>query len=61
VLGRVPEPGDIAEVPVPDTSDPDEPRERLAVLTVERMDGLRIDRVSLRLLDGPADTSAGES
>ncbi len=61
VLGRVPEPGDIAEVPVPDTSDPDEPRERLAVLTVERMDGLRIDRVSLRLLDGPADRAAGES
>jgi magnesium and cobalt exporter, CNNM family len=54
-LGRMPEPGDLAEVPVPDRSDPDDPREQLAVLTVERMDGLRIDRVTLRLLDGPAD------
>lgn len=52
VLGRVPESGDIAEVPVPDRSDPDEPRERLAVLTVEHMDGLRVDRVSLTLPRG---------
>ncbi|WP_372727109.1 hemolysin family protein [Nocardioides sp.] len=61
VLGRMPEPGDMAEVPVPDTSDPDEPRELLAVLTVERMDGLRIDRVGLRLLDGDPDASAGQA
>jgi CBS domain containing-hemolysin-like protein len=52
VLGRVPETGDIAEVPVPDHRDPDEPRQRLAVLTVEHMDGLRIDRVVLTLLEG---------
>lgn len=52
VLGRVPDVGDLAEVAVPDRTDPEEPRERLAVLTVERMDGLRIDRLSLRLLDG---------
>ncbi|MFC4785158.1 hemolysin family protein [Nocardioides sp. MAHUQ-72] len=52
VLGRVPEPGDLAEVPVPDNSDPEEPREQLAILTVERMDGLRIDRVGLRVLQG---------
>jgi CBS domain containing-hemolysin-like protein len=51
-LGRMPESGDIAEVPVPDRSDPDEPREQLAVLTVEHMDGLRVDRLSLRLLEG---------
>lgn len=51
-LGRVPGNGDIAEIPVPDLSDPDDPQERLAVLTVEQMDGLRVDRVSLRLLDG---------
>jgi CBS domain containing-hemolysin-like protein len=51
VLGRVPEAGDVAEVPVPDRSDPEEVREQLAVLTVLRMDGLRIDRVGLRLLD----------
>lgn len=52
VLGRVPEAGDLAEVRVPDRSDPDEPREQLAILTVDRMDGLRIDRLTLRLLDG---------
>lgn len=52
VLGRVPEVGDLAEVAVPDRTDPDEPGERLAVLTVERMDGLRIDRLRLRILDG---------
>jgi hypothetical protein len=38
---------------VPDRSDPDQPeRQRLALLTVEHMDGLRIDRLSLRLLAG---------
>jgi CBS domain containing-hemolysin-like protein len=60
VLGRVPEVGDLAEVPVPDHSDPDEPRERLAVLTVERMDGLRIDRLGLRVLDQPTDQDGKE-
>lgn len=64
-LGRMPEVGDIAEVPVPDHTDPEEPRERLAVLTVERMDGLRIDRVGLRVLGEPAgpddDDSDGRS
>jgi hypothetical protein len=49
----VPTRGDVAEVPVPDRSDPDQPdRQQLAVLTVEHMDGLRIDQLSLRLLDG---------
>ncbi|MFB9312195.1 hemolysin family protein [Nocardioides plantarum] len=52
VLGKIPVVGDIAEVEVPDRSDPDAPRRRLAVLTVEHMDGLRIDRLSL-LLHGP--------
>jgi CBS domain containing-hemolysin-like protein len=52
-LGRVPEAGDIAEVPVPDHGSHDEPRERLAVLTVEHMDGLRVDRLSLSVLDAP--------
>ncbi|HET6667891.1 MAG TPA: transporter associated domain-containing protein, partial [Intrasporangium sp.] len=60
VLGRVPEAGDRAEIPVPDHSDPDETREQLAVLTVERMEGLRIDRVGLRLLDG-SDSDASDS
>jgi len=59
VLGRVPVRGDVAEVQVPDRSDPDQPeRQRLAVLTVEHMDGLRIDRLSLRLLAGPDETDA---
>ncbi|GAA1772494.1 hemolysin family protein [Nocardioides hankookensis] len=57
-LGRVPQVGDLAEVAVPDRSDPDEPRDQLAVLTVERMDGLRIDRLSLRVLDTPVDEGA---
>lgn len=51
-LGRIPVTGDRCEVPVPDLSDPEEPREQLAVLTVDHMDGLRIDRLTLRLLDG---------
>ncbi|GAA4754584.1 hemolysin family protein [Nocardioides endophyticus] len=50
-LGRVPAVGDLAEIRVPDRSDPDDPREQLAVLTVAGMDGLRIDRLTLRLLD----------
>jgi CBS domain containing-hemolysin-like protein len=49
VLGRIPAVGDIAEVEVPDRTDPDEPGRRLAVLTVEHMDGLRVDRLALRL------------
>ncbi len=52
VLGRVPEQGDVAEVPVPDRSEPEGNHQQLAVLTVEHMDGRRIDRVSLRLLEG---------
>jgi CBS domain containing-hemolysin-like protein len=53
VLGRVPQRGDVAEVPVPDRSDPDQPeRQKLAVLTVDHMDGLRIDRISLRVHEG---------
>ncbi|GAA5156160.1 hemolysin family protein [Nocardioides marinquilinus] len=59
VLGRIPVTGDLAEVPVPDRSEPDTPRERLAVLTVEHMDGLRVDRLSLTLPDvEPAGTDA---
>ncbi len=51
VLGRIPRSGDIAEVEVPDRTDPDQPRTLLAVLAVEHMDGLRVDRLALRLLD----------
>ena len=61
VLGRIPASGDVAEVPVPDRSDPEEPRQRLAVLTVVHMDGLRIDRLSLRLHEVPRRPRAGRS
>ncbi|MDF9715290.1 HlyC/CorC family transporter [Nocardioides sp. ChNu-153] len=51
-LGRIPVAGDVVEVPVPVRDDPDgEERQQLAVLTVDHMDGLRVDRVSLLLLD----------
>ncbi|WP_432479870.1 hemolysin family protein [Nocardioides sp. GXQ0305] len=52
-LGRIPESGDVAEVAVPDRSDAEELREQLATLTVVHMDGLRVDRLVLRLLDRP--------
>jgi CBS domain containing-hemolysin-like protein len=67
VLGRVPESGDIAEVAVADVhrDEDDGPRDRMVSLTVEHMDGLRIDRLTLRLLepDDPTDvvTSEGET
>ena len=53
MLGRVPSTGDIAEVAVADLhrEEDDRPRERLVTLTVEHMDGLRIDRLTLRLLE----------
>jgi len=53
VLGRVPSTGDLAEVAVPDPEqdDDDRPRERLVTLTVEHMDGLRIDRLTLRVVE----------
>jgi CBS domain containing-hemolysin-like protein len=61
VLGRVPSSGDVAEVPVPDRSDPEEPRQQLASLTVLHMDGLRIDRLALRIhRGGAADSESGE-
>jgi hypothetical protein len=38
---------------VADRSDPDQPeRQKFAGLTVDHMDGLRIDRISLRVYDG---------
>ena len=60
VMGRVPSAGDIAEVPVPDLTDPEEPREQLAVLTVEHMDGLRVDRLALRLHEGEDETDPAD-
>jgi CBS domain containing-hemolysin-like protein len=49
-LGKIPAPGDRIELPVPDRTDPHGPRERLVTLTVQRMDGLRIDRLDLRIV-----------
>ena len=60
VLGRIPVRGDVAEVPVPDHADADEARERLAFLTVDQMDGLRIDRLSLRVVDAAPRASTPE-
>ena len=51
VLGRIPVTGDQAIVPLPsdaDEDDEDAPA-RQAVLTVDHMDGLRIDRLTLRV------------
>jgi CBS domain containing-hemolysin-like protein len=52
VLGRIPATGDIAEVAVPQVDEDGNPRDRLVTLTVERMDGLRVDRLSMRVLEG---------
>jgi CBS domain containing-hemolysin-like protein len=66
VLGKVPAVGDTAEVWVPDRAydaghDANELGRRLAVLTVTHMDGLRIDRVALKLItDDRAATDGGE-
>lgn len=51
-LGRIPEVGDRVTLTVPDRTDPDEVGVREVELVVERMDGLRVDRVALRVL-GP--------
>ena len=42
---------------VADDTDTENPTSRRATLTVERMDGRRIDRIALRLVD-PADSAA---
>jgi CBS domain containing-hemolysin-like protein len=55
VLGKVPSVGETAEVPLepePDDDD-DEPELRTALLRVERMDGRRIDRVTLTVRSEP--------
>ena len=63
VLGRVPQVGDVAEVDLPvaadERDDEDGAARRVAVLRVDRMDGLRIDRVSLTLHERSA-TTEGE-
>ncbi len=53
-LGKIPVRGDRIEVAVPDRSELNDARERLVTLTVERMEGLRIDRLELRLVNDAA-------
>jgi CBS domain containing-hemolysin-like protein len=48
-LGRIPAAGDEVVVPLRDPQDEDDAPARNAVLTVEYMEGLRIDRLSLRV------------
>jgi len=58
LLGRVPQSGDAAVVPLPVASpagDDEAEPDRRAVLTVDHMDGLRIDRISLRVEEVGAD------
>jgi len=56
VLGRVPQVGDVAEVELPSAVEGDDaaPR-RTAVLQVDRMDGLRVDRLSLSVSEREPD------
>ncbi|GAA3527138.1 hemolysin family protein [Nocardioides daeguensis] len=49
LLGRIPQTGDAAVVPLPEAGEDDEEPVRRAVLSVDHMDGLRIDRISLRV------------
>ncbi len=55
VLGRLPVTGETAVVPLPAAGDDEDAPVRRAVLTVDHMDGLRIDRLSLRVEEEPAD------
>ena len=56
-LGRMPLAGDVVEVLAPRRVD-DAMVEDRAKLTVDRLDGLRIDRLTLRVLPGPSDGDA---
>jgi CBS domain containing-hemolysin-like protein len=65
-LGRIPTRGDEVVVPLPvviPEDDDEEPVQEHAVLRVERMDGLRVDRISIRRLlpRPPAAPEPGES
>jgi CBS domain containing-hemolysin-like protein len=53
-LGRIPTRGDRAVVPLPvviPEDDDEEPIQEHVLMRVERMDGLRVDRISLRKLE----------
>jgi CBS domain containing-hemolysin-like protein len=56
-LGRIPTRGDRVVVPLPvviPEDDDEEPVQEHALMRVERMDGLRVDRISLKLLEPEA-------
>jgi len=64
VLGLVPQVGDVAEVELPltdDERDDDRVKGRVAMIRVDRMDGLRIDRVTLALREDSANPAEGTS
>jgi CBS domain containing-hemolysin-like protein len=62
MLGKIPERGDEAEVPLPvvvPEDDDEEPVRESALMRVERMDGLRVDRISLRRVPTSPEASTG--
>ncbi|MCL8025962.1 hemolysin family protein [Nocardioides bruguierae] len=60
LLGRIPVAGDTTLLAVPDRSEDDETTERWVEVKVEHMDGLRVDRASLRLLEEPPPPAPSE-
>ena len=58
-LGRIPVPGDVADVPLEPGEDEDDdeeaPTRRTAHLRVDHMDGRRIDRLTLTVTDDPVE------
>jgi CBS domain containing-hemolysin-like protein len=63
-LGRVPQRDDVVTLQVPAPSadgDPDEPEHRPVLLTVEHMDGLRVDRIALRADEVSTAASGGQA
>ncbi|GAB2757010.1 hemolysin family protein [Nocardioides salsibiostraticola] len=53
VLGRVPDPGDAVEIELVNSSGGDDEEVQSATLMVEQLDGLRIDRISMRVDQPP--------
>ncbi|MEP6816080.1 MAG: transporter associated domain-containing protein, partial [Marmoricola sp.] len=65
MLGRIPSRGDSVVLPlpvvIPDDDDDEEPIKEFAQLRVMRMDGLRVDRLTLRRLESANDASGDEA
>jgi CBS domain containing-hemolysin-like protein len=63
-LGRIPKRGDEVTVPLPvviPEDDDEEPVEEYAELRVERMDGLRVDRISIKRVEPDPGAKAGSA